>query len=402
MNEKIQKKTKILPFGKPIISETVVEKIADVLRSGQLVHGKKTQAFEEAFAMMIGARYAVSVSSCTAGLHLALMALDIGPGDRVAVPSMTHVSTAHVVELVGGTPVFIDCDATSGNMSVSDLRDKARGLKACIAMHYIGLPADMDGISRLAQEFDFAVIEDVATALGATYGGKNVGKLARCGVFSFYPVKHMTTIEGGMVTTDDPALADTIRKTRAFGYDKALGERALPGQYGVDALGLNYRMSEIEAVIGLAQLEQVAEFLQIRARNWKILHDVLSGLKYIRCLPDHLGKAQGSYYCMNVIVQSSRPRMRDLIGQQLKARGIGYSLHYPGPVPLFAYYQGKYHYTPTHFPVACDLADRTLSLPVGPHLQEADMEYLGMCVRAIVEDIAGSASHGENIVSLDV
>ena len=207
---------------------------------------KVTPAFEEAFAERIGTRHAIAVASCTAGMHLTLFVREIGRGHKIAVPAMTHVATAHCVELAGATPVFVDVDPKTGNMCPDQLDAVADPLSVIMPVHYLGLTCEMDRIQATADRHGAFILEDCAVAMDAQYKGRKAGNLGLAGSFSFYPVKHMTSIEGGMVTTNDDHLAEQLRKRRAFGYNKALGERSRPGLYDVDELGFNYRMSEIE------------------------------------------------------------------------------------------------------------------------------------------------------------
>lgn len=366
-----------IPFGKPQLDADAFDAVRSVLESGMLVHGTVTPAFEAAFAQRIGAAEAVAVSSCTAGLHLTLFTRNIGPGDRVAVPAMTHVATAHSVELVGAQPVFIDVDPATGNMDPAALEALDGPLAAIMPVHYLGLPCDMDRIHAVAQAKGAFVLEDCALAVDATWGDQKAGTLGLAGSFSFYPVKHMTSIEGGMVTTNDPALAHDLRRRRAFGYNRALGERTRPGLYDVDILGMNYRMSEVEAAVGLAQIARLDDFLADRSRNDAALRAILSRIDGLTLFPDRHGKATSSHYCINAVLPRDGSVSRDRVVDGLNARKIGSSVHYPGPVPLFTYYSQKYGYKAGQFPVAEWLADQTISLPVGPHLTEGDAERVG-------------------------
>ncbi|MCA1998184.1 MAG: DegT/DnrJ/EryC1/StrS aminotransferase family protein [Hyphomicrobiales bacterium] len=382
-----------IPFGRPQIDEAEIEAAVAVLRSGILVHGPVTHDFERAFAARLGVAEAVAVSSCTAGLHLALFVHGIGPGRRVAVPAMTHVATAHVVELQGATPVFVDVDPETGNMDPDALAQAAAEgpLAAILPVHYLGLPCDMDRILPIAEKAGALVIEDCALALDATFGGRKAGGLGTCGSFSFYPVKHMTSIEGGMVTTDDPDLAATLRKRRAFGYNRQLGERARPGLYDVDALGFNYRMSEVEAAVGLAQLAKLDASLAARARNHALIAERLATIPGATIFPDRHGKAVSSHYCINLVLPRSGAISRDAVQDALKSMGIGTSIHYPGAVPLFTYYREKYGYRPGQFPVAEWLAAQTISLPVAAHVSAADAERIGdAAIAAVRSAIAGT------------
>ena len=366
-----------IPFGKPQLDTDVFDAVRTVLESGMLVHGTVTPAFEAAFAQRIGAAEAVAVSSCTAGLHLTLFTRNIGPGDRVAVPAMTHVATAHSVELVGAEPVFIDVDPATGNMDPAALEAGEGPLAVIMPVHYLVLPCDMDRILAVAQKKGAFVLEDCALAVDATWGDQKAGTLGLAGSFSFYPVKHMTSIEGGMVTTNDPALAHELRRRRAFGYNRALGERTRPGLYDVDILGMNYRMSEVEAAVGLAQLTHLDDFMADRSRNDAALRAILTRIDGLTLFPDTHGKATSSHYCINAVLPRDGSVSRDRVVDGLNARKIGSSVHYPGPVPLFTYYSQKYGYKAGQFPVAEWLADQTISLPVGPHLTRGDAERVG-------------------------
>jgi dTDP-4-amino-4,6-dideoxygalactose transaminase len=374
-----------IPFGRPMTDEIEMNAIAEVMASGIMVHGKVTPAFEEAFAERAGTKHAVALSSCTAGLHLTLFVRNIGPGDYVAVPAMTHVATAHAVELMGATPVFIDVEADSGNMDATILKSIEQKLSVIMPVHYLGLPCDMDAINTIANDHNAFVLEDCALAVDATYGLRKAGGLGLAGSFSFYPVKHMTSIEGGMVTTDDDELATALRKRRAFGYNRALGERTRPGIYDVDELGFNYRMNEVEAAVGLAQLQKLDRFQAARAQNHKILKAHLDEIEDITVFNNQKGKAKSSHYCLNAILPRDGSLSRAALVDDLKAQGIGTSVHYPGAVPLFSYYQKKYNTKTGSYPVAEWLAEQTISLPIGPHLGHNGADRIGEAFAAAVK-----------------
>lgn len=374
--------TRSIPFGRPNLDAQEIAAVSEILSGPQLVHGPATKAFEDAFAARAGAARAVAVSSCTAALHLSLLALGIGPGDKVAVPAMTHVATAHAVEYVGATPIFVDVEADTGNIDPEALAQVADGgLAAIMVVHYLGLPCDMDRINALAEKVGAVVIEDCALAIDATYDGRKAGTLGRAGCFSFYPVKHMTSIEGGMLTTNDPALADAIAQRRAFGYDRALGERARPGIYDVTVLGYNYRMNEVEAAVGKVQLDKLDAFQAARSANHQALAQALAPLEEITVFADRKGKAVSSHYCLNAVLPRDGRLNRDQVVGALKAEGMGTSVHYPSAVPLFTYYREKYGHRPGTFPVAEWLAEATISLPVGPHLGPADPAAIAAALR---------------------
>lgn len=357
-----------IPFGKPQISDKEKQAVLDVLDSGMLVHGKKTPAFEEAFAERVGTKHAVAMASCTAGLHMVMFIKGIGKGDQVALPAMTHTATAHVIELQGAKPVFVDVGAKTGNICPCGLDEIQENLSAILPVHYLGLPCNMDRIQKTAERHGAFILEDCAVSLDAEYKDKKVGNLGLAGSFSFYPVKHMTSIEGGMITTNDDDLADNLRKRRAFGYNKALGERSKPGIYDVNALGFNYRMSDVEAAVGLEQIKRLDGFQKIRSENYKRLVKLLADVEEITFFPPPEGFGPNSHYCLNTALPRNGSIDRSKVMDILKEKGIGFSVHYPGPVPMFEYYADKYGYKQGQFPNAEWLAEQTLSLPVAPHL----------------------------------
>jgi perosamine synthetase len=372
----------MIPFGRPLLDQTEIDAVMKVLSGPILAHGPVCGEFETAFAARSGAEHAITVSSGTAGLHLCLFANDVGPGDEVIVPAITHVATAHAAEYCGAKPVFVDVDPASGNIApggvAAALNDKTR---AVMVVHFLGLPCEMDQINADATKAGAFVIEDAALAVDATYGGKKAGTLAKAGCFSFYPIKHMTSIEGGMVTTNDAALADQIRKRKAFGYDRSHETRVKPGIYDVTMLGYNYRMNEVEAAVGLAQLDKLDARLKIRDRNYHALKDALAELDEVTVFEPTQGKAQSCFYCLNAVLPRDGSLDRDAIAAELKAANIGTSVHYPGAVPLMTYYREKYGYKAGQFPVAEWLAAQTISLPVAPHVPDDFAERIAAAMK---------------------
>lgn len=372
-----------IPFGRPMLDEGAIAAVADVLRSGMLVHGKVTHAFEQAFATRVGARHAIAVSSGTAALHLVLFVRGIGPGHRVAVPAMTHVATAHAVELLGARPVFVDVDDSSGNLDPKALAQES-DLAAVTVVHYLGLPCDMAAIKAEAGRCGAFVLEDCALALDASYAGAKVGTLGLAGCFSFYPAKHMTSIEGGMVTTDGDELAAAVVRARAFGYDRSFAERRKPGVYDVIALGFNYRMSEVDAAIGLSQLARLDDFQARRADHFERLRRGLADLDEVTVFAAQQGQAVSSHYCLNATLPRDGSVDRDKIVSYLTSQGIGTSVHYPAAVPLFTYYREKYGYREGQFPNAEWLASQTISLPIGPHLPDDGPERIAAAFKSAI------------------
>jgi perosamine synthetase len=369
---------KQIHFGRPMIGDEEREAVLEVLSSPQLVHGPRAKAFERGFAARLGPdAHATSVSSCTAGLHLAYMHLGIGEGDEVIVPAETHVATAHAVEITGAKPVFVDGDRT-GNIDLEGLgRAITPRTKAISVVHFLGLPVDMAAVMKIARAHGLFVVEDCALAVGASIDGKACGLWGDVGVFSFYPVKHMTTAEGGMVVSRHADVVASIDNLKAFGYDRMLGERKVAGVYDVVRLGLNYRMNEIEAAIGLAQLDKLDAFQARRNVNAATLRQALvKQADAFEVLADGNNRLVHSHYCVSIVLKGAlAPRRSDII-DLLKTRDIGVSVYYPVPVPLSKYYREKYQWQERDFPNASRISHHSIALPVGPHLEPEDMKVI--------------------------
>ena len=377
-----------IPFGRPMIGEEERNAVANVLASPQLVHGPVAKAFELAFAKSLGANaFATTVSSCTAGLHLAYLHLGLGSGDEVIVPAQTHVATAHSVEITGARPVFVDCDPVSGNIDTAAIESAITGrTRAVSVVHYLGLPVDMRDVVALARKRGLFVVEDCALAVGATLDGTACGLLGDVGAFSFYPVKHITTAEGGMVVSRHRDVVASIENIKAFGYDRTMAERKIPGLYDVARLGINYRMNEIAAAIGLEQLKKASTFARQRTENTKVLRRELSEIEELTAMAEGNSRAVHANYCVVVVLADSvAPRRADIM-TVLKSRGIGTSIYYPVPLPLSKYYKSKYGAEPNAYPNALKISNNSIALPVGPHLGPDDMQTIAAELkRAIAE-----------------
>lgn len=372
-------------FGAPIIGNEERNAVLQVLSGSQLVHGPKAKQFESDFSACIGGGYALSVASCTAGLHLAYLNLGIGPGDEVIVPAQTHVASAHSVEYTGAKPVFVDVDGITGNIDIDQLEQAITPrTKAVCVVHYLGLPVNMDRVTEIASRHDLFVVEDAALALGARYKGVHAGLLGDVGCFSFYPVKHITTAEGGMFVSRHKSVADKVVRLKAFGYDKMVGERAVPGLYDVDLLGYNYRMNEIEAAIGVEQLKRASGFLTKRSENDSALRKALDGIGEITCLASGGGDFEHAHYCLVVVLSDSIAAKRFDIINGLRDLGVGTSVYYPGPVPHLKYYREKYNLGGIAYPNAARISNQSIALSVGPHLDVEDMDYVGKMFQKVL------------------
>ena len=347
-------------FGRPMIGDAERAAAMGALCTMQLSQGGAVAAFEEGFQQFIGGGLATAVSSCTAALHLSCMAL-FQPGDEVIVPALTHMATAHAVEAMGATPIFADVSRETGCLDLRTVElhvtEKTKGI---IVVHYLGICRDIGLITAFAREKKIDVIEDCALALGANLDGLHVGLMGKVGCFSFYPVKHITTGgEGGMIVTRSKQLSDNLRRRRHFGQAERMGD--------VTTLGLNYRLTEMQAAIGNVQLHRYTEFARRRARNYDVLRAAFrkGHLSHIEVIES----PTSTHYGISCFVPE-----RDELRRRMKARNVETSIYYPHAVPRLKYYDQKYG--TGEFPNAEAIARETICLPVGPHLGDRHMQHL--------------------------
>lgn len=376
---------KNIPFGKPMIAKEEKEAVMKIMDGSILVHGPVSVQFEEQFAAFTGAPNAVSVSSCTAGMHLIYFALGYGPGDEVIVPAQTHLATAHAVELTGARPIFVDAEKNTGNIDIDAIESAINSkTKAIAVVHYLGVPVDMPKVIDIAKKHNLFVLEDCALAPGAKVDGIHVGLHGDVGVFSFYPVKHLTTAEGGMIILRDNDLAQKLKLLKAFGVNRNYGERKIPGMYDAEGLGFNYRMSEIHAAIGVEQIKKLPSFLVKRRENYNRLERGLKNVSGVTVLPQPMDdRFCSSHYCLGMMLKKEIADKRHIFMEALKKKGIGTSIYYPQPVPRISYYRTKYGYNENQFVNAANISDCIIALPVGPHLKLSDMDYIENSIKEI-------------------
>jgi perosamine synthetase len=376
---------KEIPFERPLIGYPEFGVAKEVLEGAALQEGPRTLNFEELFAVTTNARHSVSTSSCTAAMHLAWMAKGIGPGDEVIVPAMAHVSTAHAVSLTGATPVFIDVELESGNLIVDQLEgaitERTRGIAV---VHFLGVPADMKRVMEVAGRHDLFVLEDCAHSLGATVDWRHTGLLGHCGCFSFGPESQITTLEGGMLITDDDDLADRVRRMRALGVVEERNEHGSTNRYDVTDLGTDYRIGELHAAIGSVQLDRLPAFLQKRRENHTALWRGLSTIEGLDQFDVPQGDIQTSFYCLPVFLPRVVWPKRRAILRALAKRGMFARVFYPKSLPQLAYYRERGG-DPADFPNAAAIAEGTLAFPVGPHLNVADMMILETSLKRMLK-----------------
>ena len=371
-----------IPFSAPDIQDSDLQAVESVIRSGWLAHGKYSERLEELFCKYTGAKYATTVSNCTAGLHLSCLAARFGPGDEVIVPAQTHTATAHAVEYTGAKAVFGDVDLLSGNIALEELdrklTDKTKGI---IPVHMAGYPCDMEKIKIFCQKHNLILIEDCAHAIGTNFNGIHTGNFGITGNFSFYPTKQITTGEGGIVISNDKDIINEIKKLKAFGIDTPPELRTKPGVYDVQGLGYNYRMTDFQAALGVGQMERYGENVTGRRKNAKLYCKILkeiNEISFTEYSDDH------SYFLFQIILDKSIDRDRILMG--LKENGVGVSIHYATPVPLMSYYKNKYGYKDKDFPNAVHYGNQSISLPVHAKLTESDIEYICQTLLKVMEN----------------
>jgi dTDP-4-amino-4,6-dideoxygalactose transaminase len=390
-------RAQFLPVAQPMISEDEIAEVAAVLRSGWIGMGKRTLAFEQAFADYAGAPHAVAVSSCTAALHTALVVAGIGPGDEVITTPLTFAATVNMILACGAKPVLADIDPLTLNLSPDAVaRAITPRTKALMPVHFAGLPCDLDALGAVAKAHGLVIIEDAAHAVGAVYGGTRIGGHGNLACFSFYPTKNMTTVEGGMVTTTDAGLAEEMRRIRLHGLSADAWRRFGPGAavlQEVVRLGFKYNMTDVAAALGLGQLARLESFLATREHLAARYDHELAGLPLDR--PQRPGPDGEDRHALHLYVIVLRPDElsadRDRIVDALRAENIGASVHYP-PIHQHTYYRQTLGYTPADLPVASSVGDRIISLPLSAAMTAEDVIDVATALRRVLEHFGAAAS----------
>ncbi len=371
--------TRNIQIAAPSFGEEEWLALREPLMSGWVTQGPKVAAFERAFADSHGVERALATTSCTTALHLILAALGIEPGDEVIVPSFTWVATANAVVYCGATPVIADVDRTTFNIDPADVARRITDrTKAVIAVHLFGLCADMD-VLRAVLPPHVAIVEDAACAAGANYKGAPAGGLGVAAAFSFHPRKSITTGEGGMVTTNDAALADTVDKLRNHGASISEEQRHQgPRPYLLpefSLLGFNYRMTEFQGAVGLVQLQKLDGFIEERQRWADFYHDRLSALSWLR-LPAAPKTSKHAWQAFVTYVDpATAPMSRNQIMEHLQTQGIATR---PGThaVHMLGYYRERFGLNPDDYPAARDCDANTMAIPLHNRMTAEDYEYV--------------------------
>jgi dTDP-4-amino-4,6-dideoxygalactose transaminase len=375
-----------LPIARPDLSDEEIAEVVDTLRSGWLVYGPKTQRFEAEFRAMTGSEHAVAVGSCTAGMHLCLLAAGIGPGDEVITSPLTFAATANVIHHVGATPVLADIRADDLNIDPDEIERRITArTRAIMPVHYAGQACRMDEIMEVARRHGLMVIEDAATAAGALYKGRPVGSLGDATVFSFYAIKNMTTGQGGMITTNDASLAERVSVLRNHGQDaNAWSRYTAEGRpyYTISEPGFNYGMTDIQAAIGIVQLRRLAEFNARRTALAARYTDAFAAMPEVET-PTVRQDATSNWHLYVLRLRLERLRIsRDQFIEELKKRGVSASVHYL-PVHYHPYYRERYGFGAGDYPVVEAEFERLVSLPLFPLMQDSDVDRVAAAVESI-------------------
>lgn len=382
----MQKRADFLPLAKATIGAEELKAVEEVLKSGWLTTGAKVKEFEENIQSYLGVKKAIGLTSCTGGLHIALAALGIGPGDEVIVPTYTFVATAHVVEWLGAKPIFVDVEKDTFNIDpVAIEKAITPRTKAIMPVHFAGHACDMDAIMNIARKHKLAVIEDAAHAIGTEYGGQKIGNFGEVTVFSFYVTKTITTAEGGMAVTNDEEFGKKLKRYSYFGVDKdAFNRYSEKGTWYYEVIepGYKYNMDNIQGALGVEQLKKVEAFISRRRFLAQYYSKLLAGMESV-IIPTEKNYTRHAFHLYPLLLNTDVVK-RDEFITKLKEWNIGASVHFI-PLHLHPYYQQKYGYKRGDFPVAEWLFDREVSLPLYPGMSVQDIEYVVDAIKNILE-----------------
>jgi dTDP-4-amino-4,6-dideoxygalactose transaminase len=375
-----------LVFGRPMLGEAEIAEVTGSIRAGWIGTGPKVHQFERMLEEYIGVEHVRCVSSCTAALILGMEVLGVGPGDEVLVPSMTFVASANAIEHTGATPVFVDSDPRTGLIDL-DQAEAAIGERtaAIMPVHLSGRPVDLDHLARLRDRYGIKIVEDAAHALGTQWHGRQIGSFGNLAAYSFYVTKNITTIEGGAIATDDPAVAAKVEQLSLHGLSLGAWQRFSDKgfrHYEVEKPGYKYNMTDVQAAFGLQQLPQLDGWIDVRAEQWERYTELLAGLP-LELPADPEADTLHARHLYQVQVGPDAPMGRDELLDYLTSQKIGSGVHYRG-VHLHPYYRDRYGIAAEALPVAARISDTTLSLPLSPAVTEADqLDVVGALIRAL-------------------
>ncbi|MCF8054664.1 MAG: aminotransferase class I/II-fold pyridoxal phosphate-dependent enzyme [Deltaproteobacteria bacterium] len=374
-----------LPFNKPSITATEIAAVTEVLESGWITTGAKCKEFEEEFCRLTSTNYAISLTSATAGMHITLLALGIGEGDEVITPSMTFASTVNMIALLGAKPVFVDIEYGTLNMDARKVEAAITPrTKAIIPVHFAGAPAEMNLITAIAERQGIAVIEDAAHAVGTYYLGKHIGAQSKAAIFSFHPIKNITSGEGGMVVTNDAELERKLRLLRFHGIERDAWKRYGKGgnpEYDIAIPGFKYNLTDIHAALGLAQLRRLEYFNTRRSQLVALYRGGLATVSGIE-LPESPGYEHRD--ACHLFIVKVLAMGREAFMARLADYNIGYGLHF-SPAHSLSYIKQRFGQDDTLLPETVRAADKIISLPLFPDMSEDDVAYVCSAIREILQ-----------------
>ncbi len=372
----VRPKDRFLVFGQPIIEDAEINEVVDSLRNCWLGTGPKVHRFEQAFAAYRKATHAIAVHSCTAALHLSLLGLELEPGDEVITPALTFAATANAIIHAGATPVLADVDPVSMNIDLADVRRKlSPRTKALLPVHFAGRPCDMDALCAFTKEHDLKMVEDCAHAIEAEYKGRPLGTFGDFGCFSFYVTKNMTTGEGGMILTANKAQADRLRMMALHGLSSDAWKRFSDAgykHYYVEELGFKYNMMDIQAALGLHQLERVEKQYLRRMEIWQAYTEAFAALPVTLPAPPEPDTRHGLHLFTLLIDKDRAGVDRDTFLERMTANNIGVGVHYLS-LAEHPYYQRTFGWQPEDTPNAMRIGRQTVSVPLSAKLTDADV-----------------------------
>ena len=376
-----------LVFGSPALEEAEIQEVVETLRSGWIGTGPKVGRFEQAFRDYIGARHALALNSCTAALHLSMIAAGVGPGDEVITTPHTFAATANSIVHTGATPVFVDVDRRTQNIEPSLLAAAITPrTRAILPVHFAGRPCDMDPIMKVAREHGLKVIEDAAHAIESVYHGRHIGTIGDAACFSFYVTKNIVTGEGGMVTTSDDAWAEKIQTYGLHGMSKGAWKRYSDAgfvHYQVLYPGFKYNMTDMQAALGIHQMTRIEPYARRRREIWERYDQAFAGLPAEMPAPEEPGTTHARHLYTLLLDLTHLKTGRDAIVEDLKAEGIGTGIHFIS-LHLHPYYKDRFGFSPDDFPNARHISERTVSLPLSARLANQDVDDVIAAVRKVL------------------
>jgi len=376
-----------IPYGRQSIDEEDLRAVNEVLNSEWLTTGPKVEEFERSICDYCGCQHAVAVNSGTSALDIMVQSLELPKGTEVITTPFTFAATSNALLYNGLVPVYADISRDTRNIDPDDIRNKiTKNTGAILFVDYAGQPCDITELREICNGHDLFMIEDACHALGAEFQGKKTGSLADMTVFSFHPVKLITTGEGGMVTTNDPGFVKTLRLLRSHGIDKSayyLSETGASWAYDMVTLGRNYRLTDIQAALGMSQAKKIDFFVHKRTKLSQLYHELLQDIPQIE-LPVTLENVTHAWHIYTILLKGVK---RDAVYSYLKSHNIGVNLHYI-PTYHFSYYQQNHPQNPTMFPTTEDVFKRILTLPLYPELREVDVQFIVETLNKAIQHVS--------------